>query len=131
DELAHLRVPALGLVAEVDARLEELAHRDGGVRDRFLHGFHRFSFVRWAAAPVAGQATSPVSRGEDGAWPRGACGVVRRGIDITHGRRVQPLCAGPAVSLERRGSGSALASIPGLLIPHGMRTPIQTVLSST
>src|SRR5688572_14611960 len=41
DEALHLRVPAAGLVAEVDAGLQQLSHRDDG-QGRFLSGFGYF-----------------------------------------------------------------------------------------
>src|SRR5207244_3815135 len=62
DEAAHLRVPAPGLVPEVDSRLEQ-------VRDRDL--FHTAPFFvsdcargsRTDPAPVAGRARTPAPRG--------------------------------------------------------------------
>ena len=45
DERAHLRVPALGLVAEVTAGLDEVLHADGHVARRYLVAEGHSSFT--------------------------------------------------------------------------------------
>ena len=63
DEAAHLRVPAARLVAEVDAGLQELPHRDDGHRQSSLR-FRLSQRRRGAGAPArAGTATRPISAG--------------------------------------------------------------------
>jgi hypothetical protein len=63
DVLRHLRVPALGLVAEVDPGLEELLHGDLCHRGRFL--------------PVGFASALPATLSERAATdPRSACVVV-------------------------------------------------------
>jgi hypothetical protein len=58
DVLLHLRVPPAGVVAEVDAGLEELAHRDRGRRRGVLHRFHgRVPFVPLGLRRVVGPET--------------------------------------------------------------------------
>ena len=75
DERAHLRVPALGLVAEVDAGVEERLEREGEVAaklrealggDGLGHGALPFG---WASAPLLDQRR-PSARGErrTGSW---------------------------------------------------------------
>jgi hypothetical protein len=69
DEGLHLRVPAAGVVAEVDARLEQLAHRDGrraGIAHRVgLGGFH--VVLRWFPPAPSSAPGTRVERARPGA----------------------------------------------------------------
>jgi hypothetical protein len=47
DERTHLRVPALGLVAEVHTGLQQLTHGDGGLVRGLLHRIHLFLLGLW------------------------------------------------------------------------------------
>ena len=67
DERAHLRVPALGLVAEVDARVEERAEREGQLarEPRGQHGLRGCYFsgdVSHGRAPFSGYFLRPSPR---------------------------------------------------------------------
>ena len=90
DVRLHLRVPALGLVAEVDAGLEQLLHGDGGAA-RLEGGGHRSS-----GAGGAGGATVSTD---------GSCGICVSmcvsgfGLHLSVSRRVP--------SRERRATGGA------------------------
>jgi hypothetical protein len=63
DERLHLRVPAPGVVAEVNPGLEQLPHRDGrAARVLRVCSFHDFSVVPPASSPATGDPKATAGR---------------------------------------------------------------------
>ena len=102
-KLLHLRVPALGLVAEVNARFHHLADGDRGVarggllfrggrrgRCRIRSGFH-FDPLRCCPPPVSASDRNPPLRRartvvSTGVWFVGAAVLKERGVSTTNPR---------------------------------------------
>ena len=117
DEALHLRVPASGLVPEVDAALEELAHGDDGhavVSLSFVPVIHESGGIA-VLVPGACDVCHPEGSGTAGRTTRRGCGARRGPRGMTVGRRANSCDPRPRQVREADCTcRHATASLPGM-----------------